>query len=187
MRYQNWLIPALSMLLAACATQEPASSALGPQAERQHKDEHLREVAWHPARSGLDQQQLTVGLSQGEQRVAFPFDLAPGRLSAEAVLEQSWIEPLAAYLKTHERARIVIEGHTDTVGDSAYNQRVSTLRAQVVRDALLARGVDAGQVSAVGKGEGAPRHSNFSAQGRALNNRIEVVVVEDSLLLVNNR
>jgi len=69
-------------------------------------------------------------------------------------------------------ARIEIGGHTDSVGDTAYNQWLSEQRASAVRKYLVNQGVNAEQLTVVGYGETQPIDSNRSRQGRAHNRRV---------------
>ncbi|WP_236951445.1 OmpA family protein [Ketogulonicigenium robustum] len=69
-------------------------------------------------------------------------------------------------------------GHTDATGALAANQAVSTARAAAVRQRLInENGVNPAQLDAAGAGYLAPRASNADADGRALNRRVEVVVL----------
>ena len=74
---------------------------------------------------------------------------------------------------------MLIEGHTDSVGTDEYNQSLSERRAASVQAALFERGVEASQISAVGKGETTPVASNDNAAGRQQNRRVELVFQED--------
>ncbi|MEM7647340.1 MAG: OmpA family protein, partial [Pseudomonadota bacterium] len=89
---------------------------------------------------------------------------------------------LAAYLTKGEGFKsLVIEGHTDSVGSYAYNDKLSVRRALSVRKALLGflpKG-DHGKVSAIGKGEREPIADNGNFQGRALNRRVEFKITRD--------
>jgi outer membrane protein OmpA-like peptidoglycan-associated protein len=91
----------------------------------------------------------------------------------------STIERLATVLKEDASRKVLIEGHTDNVGSDEYNQGLSERRAQSVQAALFERGVDASQISTVGKGETTPVASNDNAAGRQQNRRVELVFQED--------
>lgn len=74
-------------------------------------------------------------------------------------------------------ALIAIEGHTDSVGDDAMNLRLSQERANSVREYLIANlGLPVAQVEAYGFGKSRPIASNETAEGRAQNRRIDVVI-----------
>jgi outer membrane protein OmpA-like peptidoglycan-associated protein len=91
----------------------------------------------------------------------------------------STIDRLATVLKEDTTRKVLIEGHTDNVGSDEYNQELSERRAQAVQAALFERGVDASQISTIGKGETTPVASNDSPAGRQQNRRVELVFQED--------
>ncbi len=73
---------------------------------------------------------------------------------------------------------VLIEGHTDSQGGANLNQVLSQKRAEAVRDALIQDGVDAARLTAVGLGKDRPVADNASAEGRARNRRVEIVVLD---------
>jgi outer membrane protein OmpA-like peptidoglycan-associated protein len=73
-------------------------------------------------------------------------------------------------------ASVLIEGHTDSQGSANLNQVLSQRRAEAVRDALIQKGVDGSRLRAVGLGKDRPVADNGTAEGRARNRRVEVVV-----------
>ncbi|MGD2074864.1 MAG: OmpA family protein [Gammaproteobacteria bacterium] len=72
---------------------------------------------------------------------------------------------------------IEVVGHTDDVGDEAYNQDLSEQRARAVRDYLVSAGVDPSKIVTVGMGESMPVASNTTDEGRAENRRVDVLVL----------
>ena len=80
-----------------------------------------------------------------------------------------------ALLATKERS-IVVEGHTDSRGSEAHNLDLSQRRAESVRAYLISRGYQADLITARGIGKGRPIADNSSAEGRANNRRVEIVV-----------
>jgi outer membrane protein OmpA-like peptidoglycan-associated protein len=72
---------------------------------------------------------------------------------------------------------IEVVGHTDDVGDDAYNMDLSEQRAAAVSQYLIEAGVDASKIVAVGAGESLPIATNTTDQGRAENRRVEVLVL----------
>lgn len=69
-----------------------------------------------------------------------------------------------------------VEGHTDSVGSYASNQDLSLRRALTVRDYLIAQGVAASSIDAKGLGPDQPVADNATADGRARNRRVEIVL-----------
>ncbi len=77
-------------------------------------------------------------------------------------------------LKECPEVRIVIGGHTDSVGTDVYNVDLSYRRAVATRDYLVRSGVDAARLGTEGFGEANPIAPNGSDDGRALNRRVEL-------------
>lgn len=84
-------------------------------------------------------------------------------------------EVATALLGTKERT-LLIEGHTDSQGSDAHNLELSQRRADAVRTFLTTRGYDPKRIRAVGMGEGRPVGDNATAEGRANNRRVEIVL-----------
>ena len=89
------------------------------------------------------------------------------------------LDRLATVLKQAPDRKVMIEGHTDSVGGDDYNRQLSERRAAAVQTALLERGVSSNQITAVGKGETFPVASNDNAGGRQQNRRVEMVFTDD--------
>jgi outer membrane protein OmpA-like peptidoglycan-associated protein len=85
-------------------------------------------------------------------------------------------EVATALLQGDAASKIVVEGHTDSVGSAEKNQALSMRRAASVRDALVAHGVPGDRVSVAGYGSTRPVADNDSDAGRANNRRVEIVV-----------
>lgn len=71
---------------------------------------------------------------------------------------------------------IVIEGHTDSQGSTASNQRLSEARAESVKRFLVDHGVESNRIETVGMGEEHPTADNGTSEGRANNRRVEVII-----------
>ena len=86
------------------------------------------------------------------------------------------LEAVEAALRQSPQLRILIEGHTDSVGDEGANLRLSTRRAEAVKAHLVGRGIDPERLEVRGFGETRPIASNETAEGRAENRRIAFTV-----------
>ena len=106
-----------------------------------------------------------------DSEVSFDFDSARVTPAFEPTLVK-----LADVLKKHDRNRITIVGHTDSVGPEAYNEDLSLRRAEAVRAELISQGVPAEDLIALGKGESQPRATNETEAGRQLNRRVEILI-----------
>ena len=89
---------------------------------------------------------------------------------------QAQLDQVANALKTQAEHHFVIEGHTDNQGTDAINNDLSTRRANAVRDYLVVHGVAAEAITAQGYGSTRPVGDNKSAEGRAMNRRVEIIV-----------
>ncbi|HWK31174.1 MAG TPA: OmpA family protein, partial [Terriglobales bacterium] len=69
-----------------------------------------------------------------------------------------------------------VEGHTDSIGSDAYNQKLSEKRANNVRDYLVKQSVPEDVITAMGFGKADPVADNKTAKGRQQNRRVEMVV-----------
>jgi outer membrane protein OmpA-like peptidoglycan-associated protein len=86
------------------------------------------------------------------------------------------LDDVADALDEQPERSVTIYGFTDSRGDPAYNQALSERRAQAVRDYLVSRGVDSDRLELVGRGPNDPVADNATAEGRANNRRVEIVV-----------
>jgi OOP family OmpA-OmpF porin len=105
--------------------------------------------------------------------VYFDFDKATLRPEGVAVLNDA-----AALLKTNDRVVVEVAGHTDSVGSEQYNQGLSERRANTVRDYLVSQGITATRLTARGYGEVQPVATNDTEEGRQLNRRVELIVLD---------
>lgn len=84
-------------------------------------------------------------------------------------------------IKAHVGKRILVAGYTDNVGNPDSNLRLSTARAQAVRDWLIdASGIPATQFAIQGYGDTRPIANNDTPDGRARNRRVEITLIPDT-------
>jgi outer membrane protein OmpA-like peptidoglycan-associated protein len=91
------------------------------------------------------------------------------------------IAKLAGILLIMQELNLRIEGHTDSTGSPDYNQVLSERRASSVRDFLAEQGIAPLRMMAVGYGLTRPVGDNATAQGRAKNRRVEIVIAEGTV------
>ena len=99
------------------------------------------------------------------------FDYGKTSIKEEANMT---LQAIVEILVQYPNANFVVEGHTDSVGSTAFNQKLSEQRAAVIVDFLTSNGVDASRLSSVGFGETSPVSSNDTKEGMAQNRRVEV-------------
>ncbi len=86
------------------------------------------------------------------------------------------LRSLAASLGRYPNTNLLISGHTDAVGSTAYNQALSERRATAALNYLVQQGVVASRLSAVGRGESEPLMANDTEAGHQANRRVEIAI-----------
>lgn len=122
----------------------------------------------------LQAQQTDRGMLVTLGDVLFEFNRADVKPGAQASLRK-----LADYLQKNPSRRVLIEGHTDSVGSATANNTLSRRRAEAVDLALVGMGMAAQRASVVGYGEDYPIADNNTDTNRALNRRVEVYIAEN--------
>ena len=92
-------------------------------------------------------------------------------------IAEQQLRKVADALNAYDEGRkIVVAGHTDSRGSASFNKRLSLSRAESVRTFLVNAGISPDRIRAVGKGKDEPIADNKSAEGRANNRRVEIIV-----------
>jgi OOP family OmpA-OmpF porin len=100
------------------------------------------------------------------------FTLGKAELTYDSL---SVLDNVAASLHAWPEATIEIQGHTDSSGSADLNRALSMLRAEAVREYLIGKGIDPARMTAMGYGEDLPIGDNNTAEGAAMNRRVELV------------
>lgn len=146
-------------------------------------DQQIKELKENTAGSGVDVtetpdgQSILVNLPNG---VTFAVDSSTITPTFQGTLDQ-----IAASLTKYPNSLIDVMGHTDSTGSDAYNLELSQRRAEAVANYLALRGVTRSRIATMGYGEQYPVASNDTAEGRALNRRVEIRITPISQDEVN--
>jgi outer membrane protein OmpA-like peptidoglycan-associated protein len=92
---------------------------------------------------------------------------------------QSKLDEVAQALIKSKPKGVVIEGHTDSQGSAEFNKVLSQQRADAVKNYLVGQGVPTDIIKAEGKGESKSIATNDTPEGRAMNRRVEIVVLKE--------
>jgi outer membrane protein OmpA-like peptidoglycan-associated protein len=159
---------------AAAEAQAQQARAAAEQADRERAA--LRDQLRQQLNLILETRETARGLIVNLSDVLFDTGSATLRSGAREKLAR-----VAGILLSHPGLRLQIEGHTDSVGDADYNQRLSENRADSVRTYLVGQGIASGAVGTAGFGESQPVTSNDTAAGRQQNRRVELIVAGDAI------
>jgi outer membrane protein OmpA-like peptidoglycan-associated protein len=86
------------------------------------------------------------------------------------------LDSVGLVLKEFDKTVIQVVGHTDSTGSAEYNQALSERRASTVATYINTRGIDAQRILAFGRGLTQPIADNATAEGRAMNRRVELTL-----------
>lgn len=106
-----------------------------------------------------------------DSEISFDFDSA----TIKGAFRDS-LGRLGNVISKYDQTVVHIIGHTDSVGNDGYNQRLSERRAESVAEFLMNNGVAGGRLHTEGRGEREPRSTNNTEAGRQLNRRVEIFI-----------
>ena len=86
------------------------------------------------------------------------------------------LDAVVQVMKDYPQIEVRIEGHTDSDGGDDYNLKLSKARAESVFDYLVSHGISGSRLIYEGYGESRPLAENRTAEGRALNRRVEILI-----------
>ncbi|MEO8800249.1 MAG: OmpA family protein [Polyangiaceae bacterium] len=138
---------------------------------REEAEKHLKESMDALAKMATikqDTRGTVITLSGSVLFASNKSDLLPAAMIA--------LDNVVTAIKSDPSRNVTINGYTDSQGAKAYNQELSQKRADSVRNYFIQHGIDAGMVKAVGFGPDSPIADNGTAEGRANNRRVEIVL-----------
>jgi outer membrane protein OmpA-like peptidoglycan-associated protein len=159
---------------AAAESARLAAEANAAKAEREKAE--LRDQLRQQLNSILETRESARGLIVNLSDVLFDTGSANLKPGAREKLAK-----VAGILLSHRGLKLQVEGHTDSVGSTDYNQRLSENRASSVRTYLVDSGITANAIGTAGFGETMPVASNDTATGRQQNRRVELIVSGESI------
>jgi len=169
----------------AAEAQAQQAREAAAQAERQAKETTEQAERDKAVLRGQLRQQLNQVLETRETARGLIVNLSDVLFdTGSATLKPGAREKLArvsGILLSHPELKVQVEGHTDSVGDDVYNQRLSENRADSVRSYIVAQGITSSSVTTKGFGKSQPIASNDTAAGRQQNRRVELVVAGETI------
>lgn len=122
------------------------------------------------------------GLKIRISNIEFAFDSAKLTGNAFVILNR-----VVEKLNKYEKYNVLIEGHTDDIGEEQYNLKLSEARAKSVMDYLISKGIDKKRLSSRGMGESTPFMPNTSVENRRRNRRVEFMLIKPEEIVVEKK
>ena len=122
--------------------------------------------------SSVDVTELSPGDAIILQNIYFEYNSSALKSESE-----EGIQMIADFLRRNPDLKVELAGHTDNVGRESYNLKLSTNRANAVRKALIAKGVDKTRLTVKGYGTSRPVVPNDTEEHRAINRRTEMIII----------
>ena len=126
--------------------------------------------------AGSQMMDFVKGGFKGDGRFTFKnltFASGSAKIDGATAVE---VDNMASILKAYPGVSVSIEGYTDSQGPDDSNLQLSEARAQAVMARLIGKGISGDRIMAKGFGEADPKGDNNTAEGRAMNRRIEMVI-----------
>lgn len=93
------------------------------------------------------------------------------------------LNKLVTIFKEYSDTNIIVDGHTDSSGDDAYNMELSKKRATAVTNYLISQGISSSRLTTYFHGETLPKYDNATAEGRAKNRRVEFGILANEKMI----
>lgn len=154
-------------VLAGAAAGAVLGGAIGQSMDQQARD----------LRQSVTNDNITITNTGSELVVTMPQDLlfATDSSAVRPDLQRD-LRAVANNLRDYPNSTIDVIGHTDNTGSAGYNQDLSERRARSVGNVLRDAGVSGNRIEAYGRGEDQPVATNLTADGRAQNRRVEIII-----------
>ncbi len=158
----KYVLAAFTLTIGVAALSIPAWAQTADDLAKQYKIETMEQALQTKEHYDL------YGLRFASDQSTVPADAKP------------FLDDIATTLKNFPDWHLRIVGHTDATGDPQPNEALSLERANAIKAGLVERGIEEQRLAAAGAGEKRPVAGNDTAEGRALNRRVELVRFTDS-------
>lgn len=138
-------------------------------------DDECPEVAGPVSNNGCPEVTQEVQKQLNDYAKTILFDTGKATIKPESV---SVMVDIIQILNEYPTAKFTVEGHTDSVGSSSSNQKLSEARANAVRDFLINEGIPGNRLTSIGFGEEKPIATNATKLGRKQNRRVEINLIK---------
>ena len=161
------------LFFTGCTTKQPSLA---------DKVAELQEVLKSRQDLNIDGENVTVTLENDNKTINFSFnnnilfDFNKYKIKSEF---RNSLKIATNFLIKNPTFGVIVEGHTDSVGNKEYNQKLSEKRALAVTSILIEQGVASERISSIGYGEELPKIDNDTEEGRYKNRRAEIRVKEN--------
>lgn len=141
------------------------------------KEEKKEEIISKLSEAVSNEKGVEVSTTENEINISIPdviFDFNSYKVKKEFI---TILSNLASKVKGYKELDIIVEGHTDDIGNDEYNLKLSESRAKEVANILISFGIDPTRISYIGYGKTKPKVPNISESNRARNRRVEIKLI----------
>ncbi len=166
----------LSSTRAQLASDQSAMAAKDQQLTEEQRARRDAERRLHAAMASLEKIAAVKEEARGLVITLNGSVLFATNQSTLLPIAQDRLQEVSRALQDNPRRNVLVEGYTDSTGSARANEDLSRRRAESVRAYLISQGMPADRIRAVGMGANRPIADNSSAEGRANNRRVEIVM-----------
>jgi outer membrane protein OmpA-like peptidoglycan-associated protein len=161
---------------------EQREQALAEREQELAREREARQAAEAQAAAAIESLRQVAAVQEEERGLVITLSgavLFASNRSELLPIAQQKLDQVAETLNDNPNRAITIEGHTDSRGSRRRNEELSLSRANSVRDYLVTKNVDANRIRTVGLASQRPVADNRTAEGRANNRRVEIIVAPE--------
>lgn len=128
---------------------------------------------YHEVTRNVALQKIIVGSTVDLRNVFFAYNKS--NIDSQSKVE---LDRIISLMKKHKKLKLEVDGHTDNIGSAGFNKKLSLQRAKAVVNYIVAKGISKDRFAYNGYGFSKPKATNATVEGRKLNRRCEIKIID---------